>query len=100
MTTDTSGTPTVGQPYTLSCMVETVEFLFILPTTEWIQTTAGRTRLSEITTSLDLTLLQLASSDAGSYICRATIDIPSVDTSVSANSTVVDVTVQSECLFQ
>ena len=97
VTTGTSGTPTVGQSYTLSCMVETVEFLFIQPTTEWIQNTENRTkRQSGNTTTLNLTLQPLASSDAGSYICRATIDIPTVDTSVSNIDSIV-VHVLSKC---
>ena len=94
MTTTTSGILTVGQSFTLSCTVETVEFLFVVPTIEWIQT-PGKLRKSMTTTSLQLMLESLASSDGGSYLCRASVNITSVSVSISADST-VEVIIQSK----
>ena len=94
MTTTTRGNLTVGQPFTLSCTVETVDFLFIVPTIEWIQT-PDKLRMSMTTPSLDLVLDPLASSDGGRYLCRASVNIPSVNVSVSADIT-EEVMVQSK----
>ena len=91
-------TVSAGGEQSLECTVSVVSNLAVLPTLEWLDP------MSEIVattdgTHLNTTLNPVKTSDAGQYICRATITIESVGVSVE-NQSVTNFTVQSEYTFK
>ena len=71
-----------------------VPFLTVVPTLQWV-TPSNSAVASGSGSSLTYTLDPVRTSDAGLYVCWATVDIPSVGVSVSGQSNTT-LTVQSE----
>ena len=88
-----SGSPTVGQTYSLTCSVQVVPHLVVEPSIEWtrqdgtvVNTSSGY--------SLQLNFNPLQTSDSNHYTCRASITITG-DISVSGENS-SDVVLTSE----
>ena len=83
-----------GDEQSLECTVSVVSNLAVIPTLEWLDP------MSEILattdgTHLNTTLNPVKTSDAGQYICKATVVIESIGVRVE-NQSVTNITVQSK----
>ena len=104
----TTGTPTAGAMFTLTCNVTVVEGLIVPPTIEWVDA-GGMIIASDedgiivnnAVSTLDLVFNPLNTSHGGEYTCRATINIQSINITNLLNSHSQNVIVQSEdsCYF-
>ena len=101
VTITSSGVPTSGGTYNLTCTVEAN----VPPTVQWLYSsngtavtnesdiTVGTERTTGSTTTLTLSFNPLHTSHGGQYTCQSTTDTP--PSTVNATT---DVTVQGECV--
>ena len=87
-------TITAGDEQSLECTVSVVPNLTVLPTLEWLHSNSGMVA-STAGTHLNTTLNPVKTSDAGQYICKATVVIESIGVRVE-NQSVTNITVQSK----
>ena len=99
-----------GQPYFLTCTVQVVQYLAVIPDVTWLapdgsslQSESGITvrqpvRNGNITT-LRLAVDQLAQSHAGSYTCRACISIDKAAIEGHCGRVMAEVTLSGKCKF-
>ena len=97
-----SGVPTSGETYNLTCTVESN----VPPTVQWLYSsngtavtngsviTVGTQRATGSTTTLTLSFSPLHTSHGGQYTCRSTTYTPSSTVTATRN-----VTVQGECIY-
>ena len=84
----TSGVPTAGQTYSLTCSVETVPHLVVEPNIEWTKLN-GRSMVSMSSGySLPLQFDPLMASHGNLYTCRASIDITDINVSLSGEKSI------------
>ena len=89
-----NSTVSTGDKYVLKCSVSTVPSIIVQPTLEWFEP-GGRLLINGSGTYLSASLNQVMTSNAGQYVCQATISITSIGVYLeSMNSTTL--TVQSE----
>ena len=86
----TSGTPIVGESYTLMCSVTGVESLNATINFEWRKSDG-----SLVSSNAVLTFSPLFSSDGGHYICNATVNSPYLENDF-VTSAVEDFTVEGK----
>ena len=96
VTTTMNSTVTAGGQQALECNLSVVPFLSVAPTVQLVAPNNSEVASGSVP-SLTHTLNPVRTSDAGQYTCRATVDIPSVGVSVSAQGSTT-LTVQSESL--
>ena len=104
-----TGTPTAGEVFALTCSVTVVANVYSPPAIEWqysngsLITTGGNIelvgplvcgRISNLTLKFNRT----RTSDHGQYNCQANITIPLADISNLMNTSTVTVSVQGQCI--
>lgn len=92
-----------GQSPTLTCIVTVEENLVVIPSVEWTNSSRQEVGGVSVTTTIDntvitsnLTFTGLLTSQAGPYICRARISVPSVNIVDRDNTDRIDVIAQSK----
>ena len=90
---------TSGQSSTLTCTVAVVEYLVVVPAVQWMDSNGQEVggvlnTIGTVTTSV-LGFTGLATSQAGPYSCRGSINVPSVVDRDSSDQIVV--TAHSKC---
>ena len=89
----TSGPPTLGQTgYTLTCGVTGAENLSPIITYQWNKINGQ----VQVGTDRVLSFSPLRLSDAGRYICQATVSSPYLNNDIIMTNT-QDITIQGEC---
>ena len=86
---------TVGTSVSLECSLSVVPHLIAAPHAELLGP-GGFVLASGTNLSLTHTLDPVRASNAGQYVCRAALDIESVDVSLTSQSAIHTLTVQSE----
>ena len=96
-----------GQSPTLTCTVTVEEYLFVVPSLGWTNSSGQELGGVFVTTLIDNTVITsnlsftgLRTSQAETYTCTVKISIPSVDIVDLVNSNQIDVTAQSKCIHQ
>ena len=96
----------IGEPLSLTCVVDVVDRLIVEPVIDWTKSAASEpvpadsisVTPSRVGNNSTLTFTTLKSSDAGQYMCRATITSESIgiiDTALTGEDT-QNITVQSK----
>ena len=83
----TSGVPTAGQTYSLTCSVETVPHLVVEPNIEWTKLDGSMVSVSS-GYSLLLNFDPLMASHGNLYTCRASVDITDINVSLSGEKSI------------
>ena len=77
-----SGVPTAGQPYSLTCSVETVPGLVVNSSIQWTSQDGSLLNTSS-GSSLELSFNPLRTSNGSMYTCHASVHITDIDVFVS-----------------
>ena len=94
MTTGVDSIVNVGSQHTLLCSMSMIPNLVVQPTIEWLE--PGGSVLSSVnSSSLNITLNPVKTSDAGQYTCQALVAVESVGVNVEGQN-ITTLTVQSE----
>ena len=92
-----NSTVRAGGNHTLECGVSVIPNLIIQPSVEWVGP-RNNTLASGTGTSLNTTLTQVNTSDAGEYTCVAVVVVDSVALNVEGRG-IATLSVQSESLY-
>ena len=99
----TTGINRAGEEYNITCTVEVIDRLIVIPTIVWIKASVNTSLLSDDLNrnisntmySLSLIFSSLNTSDAGQYTCHSTITVNEINVTVT-NSSVQDLSLQSK----
>ena len=107
----TTGIARLGKEYNITCTVEVIDRLIVTPTIVWIKDSVNTSLvskdlntisvpsvlsiISDTMYSLSLFFSSLNTSDAGQYICQATITLNEINVTVT-NTSVLDLPLQSK----
>jgi len=89
-----------GEQYSLTCIVQVVQFLANQPDVTWLNAgngiTVGQPRRLNTTTTLRFTIDQLDQSHLGVYTCRACISIDNAAIQEHCNNVTAQITLEGE----
>ena len=107
----TTGINRAGEEYNITCTVEVIDRLIVVPTIVWIKDSVNTSlvsddlntinvpsvlsNISNTMYSLSLIFSSLNTSDAGQYTCQAIITVNEINVTVT-NSSVQDLILQSK----
>ena len=89
-----------GEQYSLTCIVQVVQFLANQPDVTWLNAgngiTVGQPRRLNNTTTLRFTIDQLVQSHLGVYTCRACVSIDKAAIQEHCNNVTAQITLEGE----
>ena len=102
----TVGLAEPGEQYMLNCTVSVVERLIVSPVITWTKRSASNAIsvspvdmvVSDTMRSLSLNFPSLNASDAGQYICEASLNVSEIDM-VTSNKSSSDLLLKSKCFY-
>ena len=110
----TIGIARPGEEYNITCTVEVIDRLIVIPTIVWTKDSVNTSlvsddlntisvpsvlsNISDTLYSLSLFFSSLNTSDAGQYTCQAAITVNEIDVTVT-NTILVDLSLQSKYIW-